>query len=298
MSKKFTAIAVSIFVLVSTVTLLADEKDNEEKVPALQEELQQELENNQPDDLEQTPQPAEPEQRPTARRRIRARRNEQLEIDAVQRRTRADQPQPPVRQRLRRIVRLQNRWFDALKEAYRENDMERIGRLIRRMERFKKQMRNRMESAQQMRSIPQKRYRRANEGYQPQGPMRNFRGQRRNRGPADEAPAFRKQLRQEHHRRLRMQDLPERQFQKMAEPTAQGYCENCNCERCRQLRARQHRQLERPEFEGRGHDHFGPYEEEGFQQRRFHRHGPWQQKQELLKEDVPENEELDFDWDW
>jgi hypothetical protein len=297
MSKKFTAIAVSIVFLVSAASLLAEEKGDEEKVPALQEELQQELENRQPDDLEQTPQPAEPEQRQTARRRIRARRNEQLEIDAVQRRNRADQQQPPVHQRLRRIVQLQNRWFNALKEAYREGDMDRVGRLIDRMDQFRKQVRNRTESAQEMRPLERQRHR-ADQDYQPQGRMRNLRTQRRGRGPVDEAPAFRRQLRQERRPRFRMQDMPEYQLQRPAAPLHQGYCENCNCEKCRQLRAGQQRRLQRPEAEGRGPDRFGPYEEEGFQQRRLRQQRGWQQQQGQPKKNIQENEELDFDWDW
>ncbi len=298
MIRKFTAIAVSIIFLIAAANLFADEKGDEEKAPAFQKEFQ----NRQSDDLQESGNATEAGQYPVPRRRVRALRNKQVEVEVVTKRVRADRQQPPVRQqapaRLRRVVQLQNRWFNALKDAYREGDMERIGRLIRKMEQFKKQMRNRLGSAQEMRPIPQQRYRRADEGYQPQGRMRNFRGQRRNRRPVDEAPAFRRQRPQEGRRRLRMQDVPDHQLQRPVAPPAQGYCENCNCEKCKQLRARQQRRLGRPGAEGRGPGRFGPYEEEGLQQRRFRRQGPWQQQQGLPKEDVQENEELDFDWDW
>ncbi len=298
MSKKFTAIAVSIIFLIAAANLFADEKVDEEKAPALQKELQ----NQQSDDLQESGNAAEDGRYPVPRRRVRALRDKQVEIKVVTKRIRADRQQPPIRQqapaRLRRVVQLQNRWFNALKDAYREGDMERIGRLIRKMEQFKKQMRNRMESAQEMRPIPQQRYRRADEGYQPQGRMQNFRGQRRDRRPVDEAPAFQRSYRRTERRRFRMQDVPDRQLQRRVAPPAQEFCENCNCEKCRQLRARQQQRLQRPGAEGRGPDRFGSYEEEGLQQRRFRRQGPWQQQQGQPREKIQENEELDFDWDW
>ena len=148
MIRKFTIIfAVGVF-LIAAVNLLADEKGDEEKAP----DLQKELESRQPGELKQAPHPAEAARQPAARRRVRARWDNQVEIDVVERRIRAGRQQPPVRRqvpaRLGQVVQLQNRWFNALKEAYREGDMERVGRLIRRMERFRKLMRNRMESAQ------------------------------------------------------------------------------------------------------------------------------------------------------
>lgn len=293
MSKKFTAFAISIIFLVSVATLLADEKGDGGKAQALQKEL----ENRQPGDLQLAPRPAETGRQPAARRRVRARRDNQVEVEVVTKRIRADRQQPPVRQRLRQVVQLQNRWFNALKDAYRENDTERIGWLIDKMEQFRKQMRNRVEAAQQLRPLVRQR-RRADESYQPQGRMRNLRAQRRNGGLVDEAPAFRRQLRQQQRRRLRMQDMPDRQLQRRVTPPAHGYCENCNCERCRQLRARQQQRLQRFGIEGRGPDRFGPYEEEGLQQRRLRQRRGWQQQQRLPRENVPENEELDFDWDW
>jgi hypothetical protein len=290
MIRKFTVIiAVGVF-LIAAANLFADEKGDEGRVPALQKEL----ESRRPGDLQQPPLPAEAARQPAIRRRVMALRNEQLDIDAVQRRNRADQPQPPVRQqapeRLERIAQLQNRWFEALKDAYRDNDMERIGRLIRKMEQFREQTRNRMESAQQIRPLQRQRYRRDDEGYQPQGPMRNFGARGRNRGPVDRAPAFRRQLRQEQRRRFRMQDVPDRQIQRPLAPPAQGYYE-----KSRQPRAQ--RQFERPEFEGREPESFGRYEE-GIQQRRLRQQRGWQQQRDLPREGIPENEELDFDWDW
>jgi len=295
MSKKFTAITVSIIFLVSAATLLAEEKGDEEKAPALQKEL----EGNQPGDLKQAPHPAEPDRQPAVPRRIRALEDKQVEIDVVTRRIRADRQQPPVRQqtpaRLRQFLRTHNRWFNALKDAYRENDTERIGRLIRRMEQFRKQMRNRLQAAQQLRPLVRQ-GRRADEGYQQPRLMRNFRGQRRNRGPVDEVPAIRRQLRQERRRRLRMQDMPDRQLRRPAEPPTRGACQNCNCEKCKQLRARQQRQLGRPGAEGRGPNRFGQYGE-GFRQGRLRQRRGWQQQWQP-KDNIPENEELDFDWDW
>jgi len=296
MIRKFTVIfAVGVF-LIAAANLFADEKVDEEKAPAFQKEFQ----NRQSDDLQESGNATEAGQYPVPRRRVRALRNKQVEVEVVTKRVRADRPQPPIRQqapaRLRRVVQLQNRWFNALKDAYSENDIERIGRLIRKMEQFKKQMRNRMESAQEMRPIPRQRYRRADEGYQPQGRMRNFRGQRRNRRPVDEAPAFRRQRLQAQRRRFRMQDVPDRQLRRPAEPPTRGACQNCNCEKCKQLRAGQQRRLGRPGAEGRGPNRFGQYGD-GLQQRRLRQRRGGQQ-QWLPKENVPENEELDFDWDW
>jgi len=325
MIRKFTVIIAVGFFLIAAANLFADEKGDEENTPA----LQQEFESRQPGDLQQAPRPAEPGRQPAARRRVRELRNNQVEVEVVTKRIRADRQQPPVRQqatqRPGRIAQLQNRWFNALKEAYREGDMDRVGRLIRRMEQFRKQVPNRIESAQQIRPLQQQirplqqqirplqqqirplqqqirplqqqRYRQSDEGYQPRGPMRNFRGQRRDRGPVEQAQAFRGQRPQAERRRLRMQDMPDRQLQRPVAPPEQGYRENCNCEKCRQARARQQRQLGRQGVQGRGPGRFGPYEEDGLQQRRLRQRRGWQQ-QEPPRQNVQEDEELDFDWDW
>ena len=74
-------------------------------------------------------------------RQLRSQINGPVQIEIVRKRITI----PPVRQparvqqprQFRPAAQIFNRWFKALKQAYRENDKERVGNLIRRMEQLK-----------------------------------------------------------------------------------------------------------------------------------------------------------------
>ena len=215
MLKKFTVIFAAVIFLVAAADLFADEGQDGQKAPTRRARIQKQQAQRQRPEALTAPKGAKAVKQ-------QSRKTTQTGRPKVEKRTAAVTTAQPQLRAQRPPLQIADRWFNALKDAYRENDREKIGQLIRRMEQLRKGAREQLKAAQPVRPQIQQRLKEARA--EQQKPLRRQQMQRRGlrqQSIDEKAPPLRRQAMAGQRFQRKQQDrgqAPQRKYRMQQKP--------------------------------------------------------------------------------